>query len=270
MSTAAAAAERSVVVITGGAGDIGRALARAWVERGAHVALLDVDGSRLAAARDDVGPHDRVLAVECDVTDHAACEAAVARVIDRWGGIDVLVNNAGLSHRSLFADTDLAVLRRVVEVNLFGAIHCTRAALEHVRRRRGTLVAISSVAGYAPLVGRTGYAASKHALHGFFDSLRTEIERDGVGVLIVCPAFVDTGFAGRALDGGGGVLSGPRALAGRALTPDRVAQAVVDAVRRRRRRRLISPVAHASLWLSRLVPSLYDRAMRRSQREEFD
>ena len=188
--------------------------------------------------------------------------------------MEVLINNAGLSHRSRFEETSTAVIRQVMEVNFFGAVHCTRAARPALRARRGTVVALSSVAGFAPLIGRTGYAASKHALHGFFNSLRTELTGDGgpagaVRVLVVCPGFVDTGFARRALDGQGGRLSGPRALAGRPLRPEQVAAAVLEGVRRGRRQRLISPVAHASLWVSRLAPGLYDRLMRRSQRAEF-
>jgi NAD(P)-dependent dehydrogenase (short-subunit alcohol dehydrogenase family) len=264
------AAPEPVAVITGGAGDIGRALGTAFAAAGYRVALLDLPGERLDAAAAALAAGDaQVLAVSCDVTDPGACQAAIDRVCARFGGVDVLVNNAGLSHRSRFEQTDDAVLRRVMEVNFFGSVHCTRAALPSVKSRKGTLVAISSVAGFAPLVGRTGYAASKHALHGFFDSLRTELAEDGVGVLIVCPSFVDTAFAQRALDGGGAKLSGPRALAGRQLTPAQVAESVVDAVRRRKRQRLVSPVAHASLWLSRLTPGLYDRLMKRSQRTEF-
>ncbi|MCB9539449.1 MAG: SDR family oxidoreductase [Myxococcales bacterium] len=259
-----------VVAITGGAGDIGQALGRAFGRAGARIALLDLPGPRLEAAAAGLRALDvDALGLACDVTDPAACQDAVDAARSRLGPVDVLINNAGLSHRSRFTDTDPAVLRRVMEVNFFGAVHCTRAALPDLRTRGGTVVAVSSVAGFAPLVGRTGYAASKHALHGFFDSLRTELADEGVHVLVVCPSFVDTQFARTALNGAGERLQGPRALAGRPLSPDQVADAVVDAVARGKRQRLISPVAHASLWLSRLWPAAYDRVMRRAQREEF-
>ena len=258
-----------VVAITGGAGDIGRAIAAAYLRRGARVALLDLPGERLDAAAQGLAAPDRVAALPCDITDPAACDRAIAAIEARFSGLDVLVNNAGLTQRSRFEDTAPDVIRRVIEVNLFGAMNCTRAALPALRRRRGTVAAISSVAGFAPLVGRTAYAASKHALHGFFDSLRTEGAPD-VHVLLVCPSFVSTGFEGRAMGPDGRPLSGPRATIGRKLTPAEVADAVVDAVSRGQRQRLVSPVAHASFWLSRVAPGLYDRLMRRSQRAEFD
>lgn len=257
------------VVITGGGGGLGRAFARAFAAEGARVALLDADARLLDEALAELrgAGHDPVGHV-CDVRDPDACAAAMAAVEAETGGISVLVNNAGVTHRSLFADTDLAVLRKVMDVNYFGAVHCTRAALPALLRSRGTVVAISSVAGFAPLLGRTGYAASKHALHGFFGSLRAELAPSGVSVLIVCPSFVDTPLDHRAMSGDGSPVSHTRALVGRPLTADQVAASLVRAVHARRRLQLVSPVAWASLWLSRLAPGVYERVMSRTQRAE--
>ena len=191
-----------VVVITGGAGGIGAALGHAFSRGGARVALLDRDRAGLDRVVAEL-PMGRAMGVPLDVCDEAACAAAMDEVCLAWGGIDVLVNNAGISHRSLFSDTDTSVLRRVMDVNFFGAVHCTAAALASIRARRGLIVAMSSVAGFAPLVGRTGYCASKHALHGFFDSLRTELRGDGVAVMMVCPSFIATQIDARALSGAG-------------------------------------------------------------------
>ena len=256
----------AVILITGGAGDIGLAVAKAYAAQGARLALLDLAGPRLDAAVASI-PGARGFA--CDVTDAAACEVAVNSVLAAWGKVDIVILSAGSTHRSLFADTDLSVIHRVMNVNFWGSVNVTRAVLPALRASRGTVAAISSVAGFAPLIGRTGYAASKHALHGFFDSLRTEVASDGVHVLVVCPSFVDTAFAQRALDGAGKTLSGTRAVAGKPITPEHVATAIVNAVARRQRTRLIAPVAHLSWWLSRLAPPLYDRMMRRAQRSEF-
>ncbi len=132
----------------------------------------------------------QALALNCDVTDAASCADAIRSAVERFGGVDVLVNNAGITHRSAFATTDPAVLRRVMEVNFFGAMNLTHHALPHLLRSRGAIVAISSVAGFAPLIARTGYAASKHALHGFFESLRSEVRSQGVDVTLVCPSFI--------------------------------------------------------------------------------
>jgi NAD(P)-dependent dehydrogenase (short-subunit alcohol dehydrogenase family) len=261
-----------VVVISGAAGGIGSALAFAFGEAGARLVLLDLDVGALeslAAKLGDVGVASRIAA--CDVRDAAACERAVALAEGAFGGIDVVIANAGISHRSLFTETDPEVLRRVMEVNFFGSVNLTRAALDSVKSREGQLIAVSSVAGFAPLVGRTGYAASKHALHGFFDSLRTELRGTGVDVLVVCPAFADTPLARNALAGDGArVGDRGRATAGGTMQPSEVAAAVLVAAQKRRRLVPISPVARGSLWLSRLAPRVYERVMLREQGSEFE
>lgn len=256
-----------VVVLTGAAGGIGRALAGAFSAD--RVALLDLDEEAVERLAGELG--GEAMGIACDVTDPGSCEAALGAVLRRWGRVDLLINNAGISHRSLFLDTEPAVLRRVVEVNLFGSIHCTRAALPALVESGGQIVALSSVAGFAPLVGRTGYCASKHALHGFFGALRAELREQGVGVLLVCPGFVDTGLAQRALGGDGQAIGAgaTRATAGDPLPPEELAAAVLRAVERRRELLLIPAVSRASYWLSRLAPRLYERAMLRSQAREF-
>ena len=259
-----------VVVVTGAAGGIGLATAWAFAREGARVALLDVDAARLEEAREAMAQDGHeVLALPCDVRDAAACAAVVQAVVDAWGGVDVLVNNAGLSHRSLLADTDASVLRRVMDVNFFGAVHCTQAALASLSSRRGTIVAVSSVAGFAPLVGRTGYAASKHALHGFFDSLRSEVSALGVNVLLVCPSYVDTAIDAHALAGDGSTSSAKKVVVGKLDTPASVAAAMVDAVTRRRHRLVLSSVGKSAWWLSRLLPDVYERVMLGKQGAEF-
>ena len=258
-----------VVVVTGAAGGIGAALARAFVGAGARVVLLDNDPERLDVVLRSL-PDGRAHAIPLDVTDAVACDAVFERIRAEHGGVDILVNNAGISHRSLFADTAPDVIRRVMEVNFFGAVSCTRAAVPSLVERRGLIVAISSVAGFAPLIGRAGYCASKHALHGFFDTLRTELEGTGVDVTLVCPSFIATGLEQRALSGSGEALGrSKRAVAGAVTSPDALAAAIVRAATRRRRLVAPSAVSRGSLWLSRLAPRLYDRLMLRSQREEF-
>lgn len=258
-----------VVVITGGAGGIGAALGHAFAREGARVALLDRDRAGLDRVVAEL-PEGRAMAVELDVCDEAACVAAMNAVCLAWGGIDVLVNNAGISHRSLFSDTDTSVLRRVMDVNFFGAVHCTAAALSSIKARRGLIVAMSSVAGFAPLVGRTGYCASKHALHGLFDSLRTELRGDGVAVMMVCPSFIATKIDERALSGAGRELGGaPRAVAGSVMQPEEVAAAIVSGASRRARLLTPSAISRSSWWIARLTPRLYEALMLRSQHHEF-
>jgi short-subunit dehydrogenase len=259
--------DRSVVV-TGAAGGIGAVLARRFAEEGARVALLDRDeaGARARTAELEAAGAD-ALALGCDVTAEEDCRAALAAVSERFGGVDILVNNAGITHLGLFRDTDVEVLRRVMEVNFFGAVNCTKVALPSLLERRGRIVVLSSVAGFAPLASRTGYSASKHALHGFFESLRAEHLQDGLGVTMVCPYFVNTAIGAHALGphgepAGEGQRTGVRG----AIEPEQVADAILRGVRRGQDRVLVPSQARLAWWISRLAPSLYERLMARRVR----
>lgn len=231
---------------------------------------LDRDAAALERLRHElVTAGCEVLALPCDVTDEQACTAAIAVATARFGRIDAVVNNAGISHRSPFETTATAVLRRVMEVNLFGAIHLTRPTLPALRQSRGLVVAISSVAGYTPLIARTGYAASKHALHGFFESLRTEVAADGIDVMLVCPSFIATGIDRNALGPDGRAVTHAQVVIGQQLQPDAVADRIFRGCERSQRLLLIGRTAWAAWWVSRLAPSLYERIMARKLRGEM-
>lgn len=252
----------SVVVITGAAGGIGRALGEAFAARGARVAALDVDAEGLAELERNPGAAaGRLLCVRCDLTLPADCEAAAERIRAEFGRVDVLVNNAGVVHRSSFRTTELAVFRRVMEVNYFGSLQITKALLEPLIEARGLVVVISSIAGLAPLYGRSGYSASKHALHGLFESMRSELADQGVGVLVVCPSFTRSEFERRALGAHGERVARGRSKLGSEASPELVAEAVVRAAERGQRRLVFSPVGKLSVWLSRFAPGLHARLM---------
>ena len=253
-----------VVVVTGAAGGLGRALAQAFAAAGACVGVLDVDGNAAEACAGMLRDQGRqAVGLACDVTDKAECERALAAVIACWGRIDVLVNNAGISHRSAWRRTDLAVTRRVMEVNFFGAVNCTRAALDALLATRGLIIVISSVAGFAPLIARTGYAAAKHALHGFFDSLRTELVDEGVDVLVVCPSFIATGIDRNALGGDGAPVRHAQEIVGGRAQPEQIAAQIIQAARKGKQLLLPGRTAKLAWWVSRLAPRYYARAMAR-------
>jgi NAD(P)-dependent dehydrogenase (short-subunit alcohol dehydrogenase family) len=260
----------ATVIVSGAAGGLGRALAESFARAGSRVVLLDRDAAAVVAAGSEMerAGHD-VLALPCDVTDPAACESALTLAVVRFGRIDVVINNAGITHRSAFAATRTDVLRRVMEVNLFGAINLTRAALPSLQSTRGLVIAISSVAGFTPLIARTGYAASKHALHGFFESLRTEVAPDGIGVMLACPSFIATGIEQHALGPTGGSADHPQVVVGTRLQPDAVADRIRAGAERNRRLLLIGATAHAAWWVSRLAPALYERIMARRLKDEM-
>ncbi|KAF0163165.1 MAG: short chain dehydrogenase [Rhodocyclaceae bacterium] len=259
-----------VVLITGAAGGLGAALCQRYAAAGARIAALDLDAAKLDTLTTSLhATGAEALALPADITDPAACKSAVTATIAHFGTLDGLINNAGISHRSLLQDTDPDVIRRVMEVNFFGAANLTQAALAQIVARHGFIVAISSVAGFSPLTGRTGYAASKHALHGFFDSLRSEVEGAGVGVTLVCPSFIRTGIGTAATDGSGAPVSSPRITTGGESSPEEIAERIFEAVAQGRKLLLPDATARKAWWLSRLAPGLYARIMKRRVGGEF-
>ena len=258
------------ILVTGASKGIGASIVDVLGRQGANViAHYGSDRAGAEAATASI-PKDRLSLVAADLSKPGAAARLWRDALAWKGRIDVLVNNAGISHRSGFAATGLAVIRRVMEVNFFGAVHCTKAALPHLLRSRGLVIAISSVAGYTPLVARTGYAASKHALHGFFDSLRTELAPQGVEVMIVCPSFVATRIDVNALGGDGGPVQHAQVTVGRPLAATDVAAAILDGAARGRRLLLVGRTARQAWWMSRLAPRLYERIMSARLRGELE
>ena len=259
------------VVVTGGAGGIGHALGRSFGQAGAKIAILDLPSSPLTQSRDELlRAGVEAIACACDITEPAQVQAAMVTVRETLGTIDVLINNAGIVHRSGFAQTRPEVFRRVMEVNLFGALHCTQACLDDLIANRGLIIAVSSIAGLAPLYGRSGYAASKHAMHGLFESLGAEVAEQGVGVLMVCPSFVESGLEASTLGADGEPIARPRSKVGQLGKPEQVATEVLKAAKSGRRRLVLTPVGKTSALLSRLAPRLYERLMIRGLRSELD
>ncbi|TXD38927.1 SDR family oxidoreductase [Lujinxingia vulgaris] len=248
----------ATVLITGAGGGLGFELARAHARRGDRLALLEHNPTALERtfmmAR-ALGA--KAIAINADLRNPDDCQRAVAQTTQTFGAIDILYNNAAIPSRDLFSNTTSARIEEVIDVNLMGAVRITEAALPWLTRSRGRICAISSVAGFAPLTGRTAYAASKHALHGFFDSLRTELVDQGVSITLACPAYIKTAFRKDARDNAS------------ELNPSEVADAIIDATLNRRRIALIGATARQAYWLHKLAPTLFERLMRRSVKDEF-
>ncbi len=248
-----------VVLISGAASGIGQALSLEFAAAGARLGLLDLDGEGVrawAGLLRDKGY--QTLPQACDVADETACRSAVEAVQAHYDRLDVLVNNAGITQRDAFANTGPGVIRKVMDVNFFGAVNCTKAALPFLLQNRGQIIVTSSIAGLAPLPGRTGYCASKHALHGFFRSLRLELRDQGLRVLLVCPSFVQTNLQTRALGGDGEVTAHPQSTFGKQALPEATARAVVRAADRNQKLLVLSPAGKAARSMDRLCPSFYE------------
>ncbi|WP_426416004.1 SDR family oxidoreductase [Aestuariirhabdus sp. LZHN29] len=260
-----------VVLVTGASGGLGKALCGQLLGRGARVAAVDVDTRALELLAGELG-QDRLKTYPLDITRRSACVEVVEQVVAEWDAIDIVINNAGVTHFSRFDDSDLEVLKRVIDINLMGTLNITQAALPSIIARQGMVVGLSSVAGFSPLYGRSAYSASKHGLEGFLSTLRAELLERGVRVLMVCPAFIQTQPAQRS----GAVAQGvarpglAAATSGRVMGPEEAASAIVKAMERERRRLLLGKVALFAWIAGRFFPRLYEQIMIRQTRSEVE
>ncbi|GAC1451182.1 MAG: SDR family oxidoreductase [Steroidobacteraceae bacterium] len=256
------------VLITGASEGIGRALALELADQGARLALNARSAARLGeTARDCAGRGAEVVAVAGDVARLPDCQRLIEATLARFGGLDVVVNNAGITMWSRFdALQDLSVFGRLLAVNYLGAVYVTAAALPHLRRSRGLLVAVASIAGLTGVPERTGYAASKHAMIGFFESLRIELLGSGVDVSIIAPDFVVSQIHRRAIGPDGKPLGATPMQESRIMSAQRCAQLMVRAMQRRRRFTILSPRGRLVRWARLIVPRAVDRIAPRAIR----
>ncbi|SOE08766.1 short-subunit dehydrogenase [Hoeflea halophila] len=251
-----------VAVITGGAGGLGQAFTRQLLKDGWIVVLIDLPGALAGLPNEGVG----VEKISCDLTDDAAVAAVCAGISARHPALDLVIHNAGVTQIGLFDETTLASQRMVMEINYFGSVRMAAGLLHAVRKGQGTHLAISSVAGFAPLYKRTAYAASKHAMNGFFSSLASEEARHGVNVVIAAPSFVATN-PGR-LDAGEDGIGRPGAATDGfdEMTPEQAAGIILKGWRRGKRFVPVGRVASLGWRINRLSPRLYSWLMMRKIR----
>lgn len=251
----------NVVIITGASAGIGREIALQLAGQGAWLCLAARDADRLEEVADlcrRLG--SRALAVATDVADQEQCEQLIARTVEAYGRIDTLINNAGITMWARFDQLQqLDALERIMRVNYFGTVYCTFHALPHLKQSRGRLVGVSSLAGLTGVPTRSGYAASKHAMTGFFNTLRIELAGSGVTVTMVYPGFVATEVRQRAFGQDGKPLGSSPVREQEVMTADTCAQLIVQAAARRKRELVMTLRGKAGLWLKLLFPELVDR-----------
>ncbi|SEM68454.1 Short-chain dehydrogenase [Stigmatella aurantiaca] len=257
------------VIITGASVGIGEELALLLASRGANLVLAARNEEALDGVRrrcEQAGA--RAITVKTDVAVPEDCQRMVERAVEAFGGIDILVNNAGISMGARFEEvTDLSLFERVMRVNYLGAVYCTHYALPHLKARKGLAVAISSLTGKTGVPTRTGYAASKHAMQGFFDSLRIELLGTGVDVLVVSPGFVATGIRDRALGPDGQPLRHSFRDERRGNMDVATCGALILKAIERRDREVVMTAQGKVLQVLKLVaPSLVDRIAQRAFR----
>lgn len=249
-----------VVVITGASSGIGRAMACEYAADGAKVVLAARQEDKLRETVDGIVARGGEAAYAVtDVTNADDCRHLIDTAVDRFGGIDVMICNAGLSMRALFDDCDLSVLHRLMDVNFWGTVNCTKYALPYLQRSKGSLVGISSVAGLHGLPARTGYSASKYAMTGFLETVRIENLKKGVHVMVACPGFTASNVRFSALTADGTTQGATPRNEGKMMTPEQVAHIVARGIRRRKRLCLMEWEGRATHLLKKFCPSLVDR-----------
>jgi short-subunit dehydrogenase len=259
----------SSVIVTGASQGIGRAVCLGLAARGARLTLAARDAAALeqvaAACRERGG---EALVAPADVAQPGDCERLVRQAVAAWGGIDVLINNAGIDMIARFDEVrDLSLFERLMRVNYLGYVYPTFHALPELKRSRGRLVAVASLAGMTGVPTRTGYAATKHAIFGFFDSLRIELAGSGVSVTLVAPDFVVSEIHRRAAGADGQPLGESPMQESRIMTAEECARQIVRAAERRQRLRILSLRGRLGRYVRLVAPGLIDAIAARAVRQ---
>lgn len=255
--------KNKVVAITGASGNLGLELSLRFGKNGAKIIALDLRKDALAHLSKLLDKHKIPHITEvCDITDEENCRTTLQECVKKMGRIDVLINNAGITHieRYRSMDKEKNILKKVMNVNFYGAVNCADAVLEQIIERKGMIINISSVAGFAPLLGRTAYAASKHALHGFFESLRSELVDTGTKILMVCPSFVGPSKKVNPNLGDQSIHQ-PKKVLGKVADPSKVAAQIYQAAREERNTLIVGKTGRISYYLRRLAPKKYENIM---------
>jgi short-subunit dehydrogenase len=247
-----------VVAITGASSGIGKALAEVFLSSGAKVAVCARTISRLEDAFKGVSGSG-LLCLQADVSREDDCKSFIEGIVAKWGRVDVLINNAGISMRALFDEADLTVIRELMDINFWGTVYCTKYALPSIKENKGIVVGVSSIAGYRGLPARTGYSASKFAMHGFLEALRTELLRTGTHVMWVCPGFTASNIrnVARSADG---TSQGETPLAeDKLMTAEECAHIIKEAMASRKRTVVMTRQGKLTVWINRLFAGLADK-----------
>lgn len=250
-----------VVVVTGGTEGIGKALVEKLLIGGAKVATCGRNQDKLYRLQSEF-PSYPLHAIIADVSVENDCRHFIESTLNVFGGIDALVNNAGISMRGLLKDTDVDVIERVMQVNFFGAVYCTKFALPSIISRKGTIVGISSIAGYRGMPGRSGYSASKFALQGWLEAVRTELMDDGVNVMWVCPGFTASNIRNAALNEKG-LAQGESPLdEGSLMTAEDCADEILHAIEKHKRTLVLTFNGKRTVFMNKFFPALADKLVK--------
>jgi short-subunit dehydrogenase len=260
-----------VVIITGASSGIGKALAYEMASRGAFVVLAARSLDSIREIENDlVSRGNHAFAVQTDVSREEECRNLVNATVAKFGRIDVLINNAGISMRAIFSETDVSVIRRLMDINFWGTVYCTKFALPHLIKSGGSVVGVSSIAGFKGLPGRTGYSASKFAMQGFLETLRIENLKTGLHVMIACPGFTASNIRKTALAADGSQQGESPRDEGGMMSAEEVARRIADGIVSRKKVLIMTMQGKMTVLLNKFFPTFMDKMVYNHMAKEPD
>jgi short-subunit dehydrogenase len=260
-----------VVIITGGTSGIGRALVYECASRGARLVISARNNDKLMEISEDLLKTGvQILTLKSDVSVEADCRELIRKTVVAYGKIDILINNAGISMRALFEDVDLNVLRRLMDTNFWGTVYCSKFALPYLLESKGSLVGISSIAGYKGLPGRTGYSSSKFAIQGLLEVIRIENRKKGLHVLIAAPGFTASNIRNVALAKDGSQQGETPLDESKLMPAEIVAKKIANAIETRKRTLVLTTQGKMTVLLNKFFPSFMDKVVYNHMAKEPD
>lgn len=259
-----------VVIVTGASSGIGKALAKEAILRNYFVVITGRNADNLQktfAELEAIKPHYSHF-ITSDVSKEEDCKKIVEETVNKFGKIDILINNAGISMRALFSDLNLDVLRSLMNTNFWGTVYCTKYALPYIISQKGSIVAVSSIAGFTPLPARTGYSASKAAIHGFMNTLRLETIKHGVHVMIAAPGFTSSNIRHTALNADGSFQKETPRNEEKMMSPEEVAYKIFNGIEKRKRQIIMTTQGRMTVFLYKFFPNFADSLIYRHMKKE--
>jgi len=260
-----------VVVITGASSGIGAATAVAFAGEGCRLVIAARNMERLQEVKErcmELGAE--VLACVCDVSKEQDCFRLMELTVKKFKGIDILINNAGISMRAIFADTDLSVLKKIMDVNFWGTVYCTRLAIPYILHSKGSIIAVSSIAGIKGLPGRTGYSASKFAVNGFMEALRIENSKKHIHVGVIYPGYTTSNIRNTALNKDGNEQAETPFEEEKLMPASVVATEIVQMVRERKPESVLTSQGKITFWINKFFPRFLDTMVYKTIAKEKD
>jgi short-subunit dehydrogenase len=251
-----------VVAITGGTDGIGKALVEQFLSLGAKVATCSRTQEKLNLLKHEFSGKP-LLTLVADVSNEEDCKNFIEKTQEEFNGIDILINNAGISMRALLKDTELSTLKKVMDINFWGTVYCTKFALDSIIKNKGTIVGVSSVAGYRGLPGRSGYSASKFAVNGWLEAVRTELLDSGVNVMWVCPGFTQSNIRNAALNAEAKPQGESPLNESKLMTAEECAHHIIKAIAKRKRSLVLTFTGKQTIFLNKFFPAWTDTLTRK-------